>query len=194
MRIIDPVLGRSGSDQEVHKFSHHFEEKQKVRVKADGRTGGVENFNAKQHVNVRLDSGHLIECHPDEIEPADWQDSAPAKLQRAIAAGRVSVHDQVVIQNELEKISTGSYAVDPFGETLRDSPSNVLKLFAEKYGEDGDALAKRAASKFHIGQKVIEKSRQRTGTVVDVTAGGLVEIRFSPSTSALCVPSDVAAA
>jgi hypothetical protein len=85
--LVDPII--RDTEHDLEKFSHHFEEKQRVRVKTDGRVGRIENFNAKQHVNVRLDSGHLIECHPDEIEPADWEATATEKLQRALNAAAV---------------------------------------------------------------------------------------------------------
>jgi hypothetical protein len=195
MHIVDPIFGRSGSEQEIRKFSHHFEEKQKIRVNADGRTGRIENFNAKQHVNVRLDTGHLVEYLPDEISPADWQDSPTAKLQRAIEAGRVSVPDQVTFQIALEKIATGKYAVDPFGETLSDSPHETLRILAEKYDKtsaDGGDLAKRAPSKFHIGQAV--KAQGRAGIVSELTPGGLIEVKFTTSTSGLYIPANVEAA
>jgi hypothetical protein len=56
-----------------------------------------------------------------------------------------------------------------------------------------DVLQKSAPpSPFHIGQVV--KADGREGTVVDVTQGGLVEIRFSASLSGLYAKTSVVAA
>lgn len=59
----------------------------------------------------------------------------------------------------------------------------------------GDTLAKRARSPFRVGQTVIEKgATKRTGEIVDVTPGGLVEIRFDANLSALCTAGMIEAA
>ena len=61
--------------------------------------------------------------------------------------------------------------------------------------DDSDVLAKRARSKFSVGQAVVEKGgHKRTGTITDITPGGLLEIRFSASLSGLCIDDQVEAA
>src|SRR5579862_7669587 len=110
----------------VEKFTHHFEEKQRVRAKADGRCGAIENFNARQNVNVRLDSGHFVQYMPSEIEPEDWvseeQELAAGKISKikgltaAVAAGAVSEPDISLIKRAIENITSHRSACDPFGE------------------------------------------------------------------------------
>jgi ribosomal protein L21E len=71
----------------MEKLRHIFEDdkKQRVRVKATGDVGVLEVINSHKGHVIRLDSGHLVECRDDEIEPEDYhQDSAPAPVSRVL--------------------------------------------------------------------------------------------------------------
>ncbi len=59
--------------------------------------------------------------------------------------------------------------------------------------DDSDVLAKRARSKFSLGQAVVEKGgHKRTGTITGIT-GGALEIRFSPSLTGIYIDDQVEA-
>ena len=80
---------------------------------------------------------------------------------------------------------------NPFGpsEEEIDAVSKATRsLRNPMFVGESDVLAKRSDKKFHIGQSVIEKAGQeRVGTVVDITSGSLLEVRFGSGVSGLCV-------
>ena len=65
----------------LEKFSHHFSEGQRVRLKDTGHRGKILTINRRGNSNVRLDSGHMVECHPHEIEPEDFPSGGSRKAQ-----------------------------------------------------------------------------------------------------------------
>jgi hypothetical protein len=125
-----------GGLDRLEKFSHHFIESQRFRVKADGRCGRIENFNARQNVNVCLDSGHLVQCMPDEIEPEDWDsgermDAGMVRgLVAAIEAGAVSAHDLGFLKGAAENIAA-QRGRDPFG-LGENADHSTLRIMCEK--------------------------------------------------------------
>ena len=77
--------------ERVEKLDHHFEEKQKVKLRhKDGSVphGKIESINARGLLNILLDSGHHVMAHPslDQVEPEDFEpqgsDYAVSRVQK----------------------------------------------------------------------------------------------------------------
>lgn len=137
----------------LEKFEHHFEEGQRIRVKADGRKGKIETINRHGGINIKLDSGHMVEAHKSEIEPEDFPHVEPARskasdamaqslegfvqksagLMHALKGGSVSASDQALIRRSLEQIRSGAYVNSPYGDLSIDGPHRSLEIMAEKY-------------------------------------------------------------
>ena len=98
-------------DEPLEKFSHHFEEgTSRVRVKADGRTGKLESINAHGGHNVRLDSGHFIECRRDEIEPSDFP-SHEYSHEPANVGGKVRKGTMTLAEANAERVQMTREAI-----------------------------------------------------------------------------------
>src|SRR5579872_7096135 len=105
--LADPFAGLDA----VEKYSHLLGAKQRVRIKADGRCGTIEDFNSRQNALVQLDSGHSVQCNPDELEPEDWDsgerfDGGKVRgLCAAIEAHAVSAFDLNLLKQCSENTS-----------------------------------------------------------------------------------------
>jgi hypothetical protein len=60
--------------------------------------------------------------------------------------------------------------------------------------DESDVLAKRAKSKFRVGDRVVEKLMQREGTVIAVSPSGLIEIKYGPGHTGLTLADALEAA
>lgn len=159
---------------ELEKYEHHFEEKQKVRIKKDGREGVIEAVNHNGQLNVKLDSGHSVQCLPSECEPADFPPAhsgsghdgavenafSPADgLVKAIREGTISDADLVIVKLECAKIQRDAVASDPLscGDRLQKNPAyDRLQILCRKYSGAGHEFAKRAKPRMDlaVGKKV----------------------------------------
>ena len=93
--LVDPII--RGTEHDLREIFPSLRGKTAHPSESRRTARAIENFNAHHHVNVRLDSGHFVQYHPDEIEPEDWQratgetaatgDDRTDKLQRVLAAG-----------------------------------------------------------------------------------------------------------
>jgi len=202
-------------DEVLAKFSHHFEEGQRVRVKETGHCGRIKTINRKDHANVMLDSGHFIECHPREIEPEDFpgygEMAAPGKasgfalerlrpflakasgLARAMDEGRVSAYDELLVRTSLAKAMTPGVAdVDPFAcSDTENDHVRLLRYLAEKYEDSGPLaklgrLAPNEDHEFHEGQRVRDKTTQKKGTIQRLSYG-VAHVDFDDGMHAIVV-------
>jgi hypothetical protein len=200
-----------GGIDSMEKYSHHFEEGQRVRIKADNRRGKIESINGRGHLNVKLDSGHLVECVENECEPADFPstNSSGATLDRAqkggslygglIAAmenGTISDQDRVIVSEELRKYDAGEGVVDPFGgidsfrEVYHDPRLEILGVMAEKYvGAAAEPLEKRKKDSgclckaYRVGQSVRDRQFGSVGKITRVDPRGAVDVDFGGGNS-----------
>lgn len=199
---------------DLEKYSHHFEEGQRVKFKETGHRGKIKSINAHGggH-NVMLDSGHFVECRDSEIEPEDFpaSNSSGAHLDRvqkggssldgllaAMENGTISDHDRVIVTEELRKWEACEGAVDPLAgistvyAEWHDPRLHVLTIMAVKYAgttaTSPDALAKRAkSSDLRVGMKVKDKASGSIGTLTRIGAMGDVEIEFEKGHTMVCM-------
>jgi hypothetical protein len=152
-------------DGSLSKFSHYFDNGQDVRVKATGHRGKIVGraVGSEHHFHVRLDSGHEVRAHRDELEPSDFpsahhgpvssKTSTPGFAKTLLSqfdglrTADVSAHDQVIIERERRKIETGAYAANPLDIDGTDDPEPIrlLKVIKEKYPDKssvGDTFVK----------------------------------------------------
>jgi len=204
LKRYDPLsLDEPALSKRIH---HDFEEGDRVTVHQPshyhhGRAGVVTDARSDTRLCVKLDGpdSHEITCCewdliPEGMALADESPKAPsvadnlATIQRALSAGRLSDHDQVIIKTALAKIERREYTVDPCAvddELPHGSPFRVLKLYAEKYADDADVLAKRASSPFRVGQTIKTKNDRRSGTVKTILSSGLLHVEFGAGHSGL---------
>ena len=176
------------------------------------RRGKITNITPNRYAVQLDDGGHFVHCMESELTPEDFPagerqattTAAPdaetsarlasarkrlsestAGLELALAAGRVSDADAVLVKRSLKNIegNSAAYSMDPFGEG-EDPNVRTLEILAEKYagrhGDTGDTFAKSANNTggFFVGQRVRDKSTRRMGKVSRLLPGGGVEIIY----------------
>jgi hypothetical protein len=151
------------TEEDLRKLALNFAVGDRVRVKETGHRGKITDIDQFSRVHVLVDSGHSVRCSESELERFDF----PANETGATGEDR---------NEKMQRIHASAAAANALVDPIVRS---------------GDVLQKGARSKFRIGQAA--KVQGREGTIIDVTPGGLIEIRYSPSFSALCVASDVQA-
>ncbi len=182
----------------LDKYSDHFEEKQKIRIKKDGREGTIETIGRNGHLNVKLDSGHSVQCLPEECEPADFpgahhdDDGAVAGMAnaslvdgliKAIEAGTIADADLAIIKMEIFKIQSGNFATDPLAISDRNPAYRLLEIFARKYSEaETNELQKRRKPRTDLrrGMKVRHSTTGQIGEIIEID-GYVVKVLYPGS-------------
>lgn len=143
-------------DADLAKYSHHFSEGDRVRIvapfgdaKTAGHTGKIFSINARGLINVRLDSGHEVMCHPAELSPEDFPGEQPAPAMRAESAleeklaaiipglrKEMTPHDATTVEACLSRIRAGTGLKDIFGLEESDD-EKMIHLLISKYSGDG---------------------------------------------------------
>jgi len=211
-----PTLDPLPVADSVSKAQHTFEPKQRITFDHEGAvlSGTISHILNNGNLAVRVDGGKhvmIVDRNADHAVPEDFHphassgEHASAKatltveqingLQRALGSGQLDAWDAYRTSDAIAKLSCMISLDGPETDCEKTLREMCVKLHLGASASTGDSLTKRARSKFHVGQTVIEKSiSPRTGTVVDVMPSGLIEIRFSPSLSGLYCPDSVEAA
>jgi hypothetical protein len=124
----------------VAKMNHVLKEGDRVRVKETGHVGTIQNLGQFNRVYVKLDSSHVVECDPRELEPADFPTAPNLKV---LARESLKVQAEGV-RARIEK-GVGAGCCDPFGGP---TPDELLLAKLESWlGED--TMQKSASGPLH---------------------------------------------
>jgi len=112
---------------DLEKFSFVYEEGDRVVLKENSVRGTIESVTKRNTLIIKLDSGHVIECHESEVEPDAWQ---PSKRLETDNVTKVESHSLDPYGGDVLARVDGAHKSVEFrpGMKLRDSSGRVFTI------------------------------------------------------------------